>query len=203
MGFWDTLIKVGAPIVGGLVGGVGGAAVSGLLTGLVDGDETPAGSKSTVVPNTVAAPRSSGSAGLARIPALAGGKIISPERVREMVGTGTEGKSIGFRGLSPSAIQRVNLMGDGGNGMVHTVTIVVTLDNATGLLVREQVLSGSPFLMRKDVSALKKTVKAIGRASSRIPRRTVKEGLSAELTRTVKQEAIRRITGPQCPPEKC
>jgi len=85
-----------------------------------------------------------------------------------------------------------------GNGRFARQTIVETLDLMTGQVVRQQVLSGAPFLMASDVRKLEQTTKKLRRANARIPRRVVKESALAGLKDELVRGALSRSRGDKC-----
>lgn len=91
--------------------------------------------------------------------------------------------------------------GGGGNGRSFRVTTVSTFDLATGALLRFEKFPGAPFLMNNDVRKLRATARKLTKAHGRIPRRSVKESLTKQLTDAALQGALRRQL--PCPPEKC
>jgi len=87
----------------------------------------------------------------------------------------------------------------GGNGREATRTIVETMDLATGKIIRRKILPGSPHLMNKDIAAAKKVFRATAELHKRMPRRTIKESKSKQLTDAATNAAISAVT---CPPKK-
>jgi len=63
------------------------------------------------------------------------------------------------------------ISGISGAAAVFTQTIVQRIERATGSVLSEQTLRGSPFLMRSEVRALKRVSKMITKAHAKIPRK--------------------------------
>jgi len=77
-------------------------------------------------------------------------------------------------GTTPAAaVRRATGLG-GGNGVTHLRTVVQSIDNATGAIVRESIQEGSPFLMNKDMQIARKVFKMIGMANKRLPKKMVR-----------------------------
>jgi len=92
----------------------------------------------------------------------------------------------------------------GGNGRVHTRTIVQTVDNATGQVIKQKIMMGSPHMMNSDIQAAKKVFRQSAKLAARMPRRTVKQSAASKLTDAVTQRAIQNVQGgDSCPPAKC
>jgi len=88
--------------------------------------------------------------------------------------------------------------GGGGNGTVARQTVVQTIDLRTGVVVRQEVFSGAPFLMNSDVRKLRSIAKKVSRANSKLPRRTVQVSQMKQLTDAAVAEALRNVQKP-CP----
>lgn len=78
----------------------------------------------------------------------------------------------------------------GGNGRTVRTTVVTTTNLLTGEIVRVVELDGAPFLMNKDVQKLRQTAKKLTRAHGKLPRRTVKESLTKQLTDAAVKSAL-------------
>lgn len=117
--------------------------------------------------------------------ALAGGALAAPD---VLVPAGAVGAPVVMRGGIA-----------GGNGIVARQTTVQTINLATGLVVRSEVLPGSPFLMNSEVRSLRRVAKKVGRAHAKLPRRTVQKSAMKELTDAAVAEALRKVQQP-CPP---
>jgi len=87
--------------------------------------------------------------------------IVAAQGTRALVGIG-----------SPAAVS--GTPGAGGNGVTHLRTVVQSIDNATGAVVRESIQEGSPFLMNKDMQIARKVFKMIGMANKRLPKKMVR-----------------------------
>jgi len=88
------------------------------------------------------------------------------------------------------ARQREGTVGTGGNGVTHRRTIVQTIDNATGDVVREDIRRGAPFLMKHEVQVAKRVFKTIGKLANRMPKRTVKESETTALKNQLTNKAL-------------
>jgi len=75
---------------------------------------------------------------------------------------------------SPAAAARRGGGVGGGNGVTHLRTVVQSIDNATGNVIREDIREGSPFLMNKDMQTARRVFKMIGMASKRLPKKMVR-----------------------------
>jgi len=198
MGFFSSLLGAVLPVAGGLLG------LPALTTPTVAPAVAPAivaaapGAMSLIVPGTTAAPVASSAVAAPGFVSSAvstiSGVLLDPLGVPKAIANAID---TAFSSGAPEKAAR-SAIAAGGNGQVHRVTIVLTIDNRTGALVNRIVLQGAPFLMNQQVSQLKRTVKLIGKANQKIPRRVVKESLTSELTREIKTSAIRQITA--CPP---
>jgi len=82
----------------------------------------------------------------------------------------------------------------GGNGATHRVTIVQSIDNNTGAVLREEVMPGSPFLMNKDFETAKRVFKMISAANTKLPRKVVKQSEITVLKNEVVKDALRNAT---------
>jgi len=88
----------------------------------------------------------------------------------------------------------------GGNGRFATRTVVETMDLTTGQIIRRKVMEGSPHLMNKDVSAAKKLFRQVRKLDSRMPRKTVRESKTKQLTDAAMDKALRDVNR-GCPPQ--
>ena len=94
--------------------------------------------------------------------------------------------------------------GTGGNGRVHTRTIVQTVDNFTGQVLKQKIMMGSPHIMNSEIQAAKKVFRQSAKLHARMPRRPVKQSANAQLTEAVLDRAKRNVMGgDSCPPTKC
>lgn len=71
-----------------------------------------------------------------------------------------------------------------------TTTLVTTVNRATGQIVKQRSFLGSPFLMNKEVAHLKSTIKKIGRADRKVPRRTVQPSLNSLINSAIKDRML-------------
>jgi len=110
--------------------------------------------------------------------------------------------SPGGKAVTPAeAVNAIGLVGfGGGNGRQSTRTIIQTIDTATGQITRQKVKEGTPYLMNKEISTLRKVTNAVRRADRRIPRKTVKESRVKSLTREITENALQHAshTGHAC-----
>lgn len=106
--------------------------------------------------------------------------------------------------IDPVSGAHVHMGGGGGrgNGLVARQTVVQTIDLVSGLLIRQVVFDGAPFLMNSDVRKLRSISRKVSKAHSKLPRRVVKESRMKALTDAVVDDAMRKVGQPACPP-KC
>jgi len=119
-----------------------------------------------------------------------GGGAVAGPRPRPITGVGPQipgAQQLGF---------------SGGNGKTFRRTFVQTVDIASGQILRNITLQGAPFLMNKEVNQLRRTARKLGRANAKIPRRTVKESLTKQLTDAALTRALGQ-TRAICPPKDC
>jgi len=87
----------------------------------------------------------------------------------------------------------------GGNGRVATKTIVQTMDLATGKIIRQKEMPGSPFMMNSEVRAAKKVFRQSRNLNNKLPRRTVKESAATRLKNACIEGAISKAAcDPKC-----
>lgn len=87
---------------------------------------------------------------------------------------------------------KVNMTGfGGGNGRTATRTIVQTMDLATGKIIREKFMEGSPHIMNKDVTAANRLFKQTRKLDRRLPRKTVRESKTKQLADAAIDKALR------------
>jgi len=91
--------------------------------------------------------------------------------------------------LAPGAAGQVGVTA--GQGLVRQ-TIVQTFDRMTGQVVRTEVLKGAPFLMRREVTALKRVVRLVRQANARIPKITREKSKLAQLKDRLVSDALSR-----------
>lgn len=84
-------------------------------------------------------------------------------------------------------------VGGGGNGQVSVMTIVQTIDNATGAVVREKTLRGSPFLMNSDIAVAKRVFRTASKLGARLPKRIVKQSEASKLKDEIQDAAFSAI----------
>jgi len=81
----------------------------------------------------------------------------------------------------------------GGNGQVSVMTIVQTIDNATGAVIRTKTLRGSPFLMNNDIAVAKRVFRTVGKLSGRLPKKIVKQSEASKLKDEIQDAAFHAI----------
>jgi len=129
-------------------------------------------------------------------------RTVAPAPVAAAQSQILTGRSVGLPTTETRAA-RINrdLAIGGGNGQVSVMTIVQTIDNATGAVVREKTLRGSPFLMNNDIAVAKRVFRTVGKLSGRLPKKIVKQSQASKLKDEIQDAAfdvIRR--GTDCHP---
>jgi len=81
----------------------------------------------------------------------------------------------------------------GGNGVQTTVTMVQTIENATGRIISAKIFQGSPFLMNKEVAHLKSVSKKLRRGASSIPSRTRQPSTNQLINMAVKDQILHSV----------
>jgi len=104
---------------------------------------------------------------LAAVPAVQAATAAVASGAGRVLGVGPE--------RAPGAV------GTGGNGVTHRRTVVQTIDNATGTIVREDIRRGAPFLMNDEIQIAKRVFKTVSKVAARLPRKTVKESSTTAL----------------------
>lgn len=91
---------------------------------------------------------------------------------------------------------------NGGNGRFSTRTIVQTMDLTTGKIVNEKMMPGSPHIMNSDITAARRVIRQSAKLARRIPRKTVRESKTKQLTDAAIDKAMRDVntTDVCCPP---
>jgi len=183
MGFLDTVL--------GIVGGIGRSLL---------GIPSPAAS---AVGGAMVAPTTLPAALPAIIPRVAGqiaraipGQVgqIALSAAGPVVGAvvGALGGAGGGGVVMDGAIGR-------GNGQFARQTIVQTIRLIDGVVVRQEIFSGAPFLMQKAVRELRATTKKLTRANAKIPRRTREQSRISKLQDAVLDQAL--ASARICPPK--
>lgn len=103
-------------------------------------------------------------------------------------------------GLSTAGGGGPMIGGVGGNGLTFTRTIVQSVNKETGVVVREEVLRGSPHLMNRDLAVAKRVFRLAGKLHRRMPKRAVRMSRQKMLTQQVVENALERAS---CPPLPC
>jgi len=100
--------------------------------------------------------------------------------------------------IAPAAVL---MQAGGGNGTSSKVTVVMTIDNASGAILRQKILKGAPFLMRKDLSTSKKVDSVLRRASNKFRAQSRGPSKTKMLTDAVMDNALKSaIVGPAVTP---
>jgi len=185
MGFFDDLLSAVVPAaIGFATGGPAGAIAGGLGGFLAAGADEPSKIAATKPSNT-----SLTIPGRAEVQAAAPG------------GIGTALSSIALGGLpqallGASAVLSPTAVAAAGAGCPtgkNRVVTTVTTFNAAGQACSQKVLAGSPFLMNKDLVVAKRVFRTIQKASGRLPRKTVKESKTKQLTDAVMDRALGNV----------
>jgi len=103
----------------------------------------------------------------------------------------------GVLALAPGEAGAVGITA--GSGLVRQ-TIVQTFDRSSGQVVRTEILKGAPYLMRREVTALKRVVRLVRQADKRIPRITRDKSPLSQLKDRWLADALGRGS---CPPAPC
>lgn len=105
-------------------------------------------------------------------------------------------------GLSLTPPGTVDLTGwSGGNGRYVTRTTVETMDKTTGTIVNLRRAPGQPYMMNRDVSAMKKVLRQIGALNKRVPRKTRALSKTEQLKEAAISAAIRGTQKECCCPK--
>jgi len=186
MGFLSDLLKgaVGGA-VGFLTGGPAGA-IGGTIAGLTGSDESPTQIAQTAPSSTSL---TQASASLLKSPVggivKAGLAAVSPVQATLQQVTRSAGMELAER-VSGGVLA-------GCPGGKNTVITTVQTFNAEGALVKSKSSPGSPFLMNKDLVIAKRVFRTIQKASGRLPRKTVKESTTKQLTNAVTEKALSNV----------
>jgi len=187
MGFLDNIISgLGGAVTGFLTGGPAGA-IAGGIAGVVAGDtDTP---KQITAAPTVS-PTSLSTRALTPVTTLApaGGSTLG-KLLQSVALGGLPQAVVGLTGvLDPPAVAAAGCPA----GKNRVLTVVQTFDPA-GRVVKQTVLDGRPFLMNKDLVIAKRVFRTIQKASTRLPRKTVKESATKQLTSAVTEKALSNV----------
>lgn len=102
--------------------------------------------------------------------------------------------------ITGSAARAQASAGTGGNGLTFRQTLVQTIEVGTSRVVSEQVLRGSPFLMRNDIQIAKRVIRTaskLGRLKG--IRHTVRQSSAAKLKDAIEQKALDQVlAGGKC-----
>lgn len=83
-----------------------------------------------------------------------------------------------------------------GMAKVRTVTIIRRVARVGGAILSEVIKQGSPFLMNKEVAALRKVSKLISRAAGKIPRKPAR--ISEKALTAAVGDRIQQLNAAQC-----
>lgn len=169
MGFLATFLKAtgkflttAAPAVTALgVGGVVGAVATALVT---DPAVPAVAALTTGTPKAQAAALTSLGLTPAQVAATRAGLAVSAGAAPAVAGAVVRMKNI-------------------------SITTVQTI-NPAGQIVKQVVLAGKPFLMRKDFVTAKRVIKAIRKAGTKIPKVSVPQSKTKQLTDAVMDKAL-------------
>ena len=81
----------------------------------------------------------------------------------------------------------------GGNGRFANITVVRTLDRVTGEIFTRSVKQGMPHIMNSDVAVCRRVIRQSTKLAKRIPRKTVKESKTKQLTDAAVDAAMRNV----------
>lgn len=123
-----------------------------------------------------------------------GGAAATAARGIATIGAGT---AVGIGAASLFTDDEVARPG-GAGASNRTRTIVQTIDPA-GTVVKQQVLRGSPHLMRRDLLTAKRVFRLASKLHEKLPRRTVKESEITQLKNRIVKKALDKAADP-CPP---
>jgi len=79
------------------------------------------------------------------------------------------------------AAARAGSVGTGGNGVTHRRTIVQTIDNASGDVIKEDIRRGAPFLMKHEIQVAKRVFKTVNKLANRLPKKMQKQSTTSAL----------------------
>jgi len=81
-------------------------------------------------------------------------------------------------------------------------TVVQTIERGTNVVIRQEVRSGAPFLMNRDIVIAKRVFRLATKLHGRLPRRAVKRRSGAGLAAFSEFIQGQRIQGALCPPRE-
>lgn len=89
----------------------------------------------------------------------------------------------------------------GGNGRFSKRTIVETIDLTTGKIVMRKTMPGAPHIMNSDITAARRVIRQSAKLARKIPRKTVRESKTKQLTDAAIDKALRDVNsgGGPCP----
>jgi len=182
MGFFSKLLKG--------IGAVAGAVLNpaGAVAGLFGASKTQQAALAPALPGLTAL-SAVGTPVKALIAAPTLGSAQTSALAARAIGSGVSKGVVAAVGTSL-------VMRGAGNGQFSKQTIVETINLDTGLVVKRIILDGAPFLMNKEVASLARVTRKLGKASRKIPRRTVKQSLGAQLTEKVLSQTINDVGHP-------
>jgi len=184
MSFLDKLVSgLGGAAVGFVTGGPVGA-VAGAVAGFASEDEEKSTAVATMKPSNTSLTAASTQAIAETQPGLAS-KVLSTLAMGPL--------PLGVVALKERAEIAAAQAGGAVVGGKNRIVTTITTMNAAGQIIRQKNLSGRPFLMNKDIVTAKRVFRTIQKASGRLPRRTVKEGKTKQLTDAVMDKALSNV----------
>lgn len=184
MGFLDKLLSgLGGAAVGFATGGPAGA-IAGGIGGLLAEDEDPSTAVATMKPSNTS---------ITRATTAPDTRLTTPSTASKLLSGLVLGPlPLGALALSERAEAAAGLAAIPGGGKNRVITTVSTI-NPAGQIIKQKQLAGRPFLMNKDIVTAKRVFRTIQKASGRLPRRTVKEGKTKQLTDAVMDKALSNV----------
>jgi len=104
-------------------------------------------------------------------------KAIQPEVEKAVIPTTLIGEATGVAVTKTGGLRRI--------------TIVQTIDPATGKVVKQETFKGAPAVMQSDVAAANRLNRQLRRLNSKQPKKMVKQSLAARLKEEVVESALR------------
>lgn len=177
VGFFSGLLDIGKKIIGGIIPGIFG---------------TTAAATTAVAPTLRTALTRAGST-LGRAGAAIGGAAV-------LGGAFAVGSSI----FTPEEQQLLAAQGGvgGGNGFSHRRTIVLTIRNADGVILRREALEGAPKIMNKDIQTANRVFRTVRKMGAKLPTKKVRTSRTKMLMTQLQESALEAAITPRalCPP---
>jgi len=104
-------------------------------------------------------------------------KAIEPEVRTAVIPTTLIGEVSGMAALKTGGLRRI--------------TIVQTIDPATGKVVKEERFKGAPAVMQSDVAAANRLNRQLRKLNARQPKKMVKQSIASRLKEEVVESALR------------